>query len=125
MATQDDVRRIALSLPATTEDTESFGFSVRKGAKQKGFCWVWLERVEPKQPRVPRPDGLGIRVADEDEKHALIASEPKKFFTEPHYDGQPVVLVRLPAVGEEELREPLTDAWRIQAPTSLARKHTS
>ena len=51
----------------------------------------------------------------------LLASDPDKFFTEPHYNGFPAVLVRLPAIGEDELRELITDAWRIQAPRKLVR----
>ena len=41
---------------------------------------------------------LVVWVADEGEKHGLIASEPEKFFTTPHYDGHPIVLVRFDGV---------------------------
>ena len=51
----------------------------------------------------------------------LLSSDPAKFFTEPHCDGFPAVLVRLPAAAEDELRELITDAWRSQAPPSLVR----
>ena len=87
--------------------------------KAKGFAWVWQERVHPKKARVPNPDVLAVRVTDEAEKIELIASDPEKFFTEPHYDGYPAVLVRLAAVDIEELRELLTDAWRCMAPKKL------
>lgn len=60
MANQDDVRRIALSLPGTTEGTDHFAFSVENKRKQKGFVWVWLERKEPKKPRKPRADVLAV-----------------------------------------------------------------
>ena len=50
MATQADVRRLARALPDTSEGDDRFGFSVRNGNKDKGFAWVWMERVEPKQP---------------------------------------------------------------------------
>jgi hypothetical protein len=43
---------------------------------------VWLERVEPKKPRVPRPDLIAVRVSDLAEKEALLASDSDKFFTE-------------------------------------------
>ncbi len=56
---------------------------------------------------------------DEGEKEALIASEPGKFFTTPHYDGHPSVLVRFGAVDTEELTELLTESWRIRAPKRL------
>jgi len=54
--------------------------------------------VELDKPRVPRPDVLAVRVRDQAEKAALLAGDPKRFFTEPHYNGFPAVLVRLPAV---------------------------
>ena len=64
MADQDDVRRIALTLPDVTESDDHFGFSVRNGSKQKQFAWAWNERVDPKKPRVPRADVVAIRVED-------------------------------------------------------------
>ena len=54
MATQSDVRRIALALPATAESPERFAFSVQHKGKPKGFVWVWLERIHPKKARVPQ-----------------------------------------------------------------------
>ena len=119
MADQEDVRRIALALPDTSEAPDHFAFSVRNGAKEKGFAWIWLERVDPKKARVPQPEVLAIRVANAEEKESLLASDTEKFFTEPHYNGYPAVLVRLAAVEGDELRELLTDAWRCQAPKKL------
>ena len=54
MATQADVRRIALSLPETEEAPNHFAFSVRNKGKLKGFVWVWMERVTPKKPSPAR-----------------------------------------------------------------------
>ncbi|MEI8407393.1 MULTISPECIES: MmcQ/YjbR family DNA-binding protein [unclassified Kribbella] len=116
MTDQDDVRRIALSLPEVEEAEDRFAFSVRG----KGIAWVWLERTEPKT-RVPRPDVLAVRVPNAAEKEALLAADPTKFFTEPHYNGFPAVLVRLPTITSTELQELLTDAWRTQAPKSLVK----
>jgi hypothetical protein len=121
VATQQDVRRIALSLPGAREEKGRFAFSVENKGKQKGFAWVWQERVALKKPRVPRPDVLAVRVRDEMEKAALIGGDPDLFFTEPHYDGFPAVLVRLPAVTKGQLGKLLLEAWRCQAPPSLAR----
>jgi hypothetical protein len=64
---------------------------------------------------------LAVRVAGQGEKDMLLASDPDKFFTEPHYNGFPAVLVRLPAIQADELRELITDAWRCQAPRKLVR----
>ena len=59
---------------------------------------------------------FAVRVSGEEEKAVLIAADPEKFFTEPHYNGYPAVLVRLEAIDEDELTELLTDAWRLRAP---------
>ena len=120
MADQNDVRRIALALPDTSEAEDHFAFSVLNKGKQKGSVWAWNERVEPKKPRVPRPDVVAIRVADLLDKEALLASDDEKFFTEPHYNGFPAVLVRLPSIGVDELEELIVEAWRCQAPRALA-----
>jgi hypothetical protein len=118
MADQAEVRRIALSLPQAAEDEDHFAFSVGK----KGFAWVWMERVAPKKPRVPRPDVLAVRVAGQTDKELLLGADPAKFFTEPHYNGFPAILIRLPAIQADELRELLTDAWRCQAPRALVKE---
>jgi hypothetical protein len=122
MATQADVRRIALSLPETEEVEGRFAFSVRNNGKLKRFVWVWMERVVPKKPRVPQPKVIGVTTASLDDKEFLLASDADKFFTEPHYNGYPAVLIRLPAVTVRDLREVITEAWRCQAPKELAAK---
>ncbi|HVQ87120.1 MAG TPA: MmcQ/YjbR family DNA-binding protein [Actinomycetes bacterium] len=122
MVDQDDVRRLAMTLPQVAETTDRFGFGVMHRGKIKGFAWVWLERLEPKKPRLPNPDVLGVRVSGQEEKEMLLASDTEKFFTEDHYNGFPAVLVRLAAVDESELRELLTDAWRCQAPRALVKE---
>lgn len=125
MADQGDVRRIALSLPGATEEKGRFAFSVENKGKQKGFVWVWLERLEPRKARVPRADVIAVRVRDQAEKAALLAGAPETFFTEPHYDGFPAVLVRLSAVTEGQLRKLIADAWRCQAPRHLVPGETA
>lgn len=131
MVDQDDVRRLALALPETVEAEDRFAFSVRtvvtKGKhagtfKDKGFAWVWLERIHPKRGRVPQPKVIAIRVADLIEKEALLASDTVKFFTEDHYNGYPAVMVRLEEIDLDELEELLTDAWRCTAPPSLVER---
>jgi hypothetical protein len=119
MATQDDVRRAALALPDTVEANDRFAFSVMNKGKAKGIAWVWLERIHPKKARVPNPEVVAIRVADEAEKQALVAEDGDKFFTEPHYNGFPAILVRLAAIEPDELEELIIDAWRSLAPKAL------
>ena len=111
MASQEDVRRIALTLPGAREEEGRFAFSVENKGKQKGFVWVWLERVDPRKPRTPRADVIAVRVRDQAEKAALLAGDPEMFFTEPHYNGFPAVLVRLPVVRAAQLRKLIFDAW--------------
>jgi hypothetical protein len=107
VATVGDVRRIALSLPETTEKPwfNTPGFRV----KGKGFLRI----------RSEAEGGLVVWVADLGEKEALLASDPDKFFTTPHYDGHPTVLVRVAKVGTKELRELITESWRVRAPRRL------
>ena len=112
----DDVHRIALSLPHALQDGTKLRYLVEGG---KGFAWTWKKRVEPKRARVEQLDVFGVRVSGEEEKQALIAADPGKFFTEPHYDNYPAVLVRLDAIDDDELTELLTDAWRASAPRRL------
>ena len=119
MPDQKDVRHIALSLPGTSEANDRFAFSVRNGDKKKDFVWVWQERVDPKKARVPNPGVLAVRVADLDEKSIVLGLDGKKFFTEPHYDGYPAVLVRLSAVDVDELTRLVTAAWRCVAPRAV------
>jgi hypothetical protein len=115
MADQDDVRRIALALPEVSEGDDGFGFSVPVKGKHKGFVWSWKERVHPRKARVPRDDVVAIRVVDEADKQALLAAHPEWCFTEPHYNGFPAVLVRLPLVPLDALEELILDGWRVQS----------
>lgn len=107
MADEDDVRRIALSLPGTTEKPSygTPGFRVN----DKLFARIY-----------DREDGVLVAwVESLDDKEALLASDPTRFFTTSHYDGHAMVLVRLAEVDDQELAEVLTDAWRTRAPARL------
>ena len=112
MATLRDVRRIAMKLEGTIASDDDFAFAVRVKDKVKGYAWSWKERVDPKKARVPNPKVLAVRVADLDEKAALIAGDPEVFFTEPHYNGFPAVLVRLDAITPTKLAPVLANAHR-------------
>jgi hypothetical protein len=122
MATLADLSQIALSLPETRQDEGRIAFSVMNKGKAKGIAWVWLERTDPKKPRVPNPDVIAIRVRNTLEKDLLIEAQPTKFFTEPHYNGFPAILVRLAAVDVDELERLLINAWRCQAPPGLVKQ---
>ncbi|MFG1927237.1 MmcQ/YjbR family DNA-binding protein [Cryptosporangium sp. NPDC048952] len=112
MATWDDVRRLALALPETAEGT-SYG---NLAWKVRGTTFVWNRPVH-KGDAEPI---LGVHVADEGVKAALIADDPDVYFTIPHFDGYPSVLVRLERIGVDELEEAITEAWLLRAPKRLA-----
>lgn len=115
MADADDVRQIALALPQVVEiDSDGFDFRVA----DKGFVWSYPER-EPGKRRVIRTDIAVLYVGDEAEKQALLLGEPERFFSTPGYDGFPLVMLRLAEVGVDQLRELITDAWRMRAPAGL------
>lgn len=116
MASREEVRRIALALPEAVADPGG-GLAFRVDGKL--FAWPWLERVHPKKPRVANPDIIGVRVANELEKESLLGLDREVFFTEPHYDGYPAVLVRIPAIPLDLLEMVLADAWRTRAPRRL------
>jgi hypothetical protein len=119
MVDVETVRRIALSLPESTDGSTATALRFYVGEKQ--FAWTYQERVHPKRPRQPRLDVLAVRCAA-DEKERLLASDPGKFFTTDHYQGFPAVLVYLDCVDEQEMRVLLTAAWRCQAPAALRRR---
>ncbi len=106
VATEDDVRRLAMALPRTTErpcyGTPGFRVADRLFA-----------RIHEEQ------DVLVLWCGDVRDKDILIGAEPNKFFTTPHYDGHASVLLRLSAVNVEELADLLSDAWRALAPRRL------
>ncbi|MEO8624051.1 MAG: hypothetical protein ABI625_23430 [bacterium] len=122
MATQADIRRIAMSLPSVEEASTGFAFSVPNKGKLKGFAWVWMERLNPKKPRIANPGVLAVRVANLAQRDLMLEAEPAKFFTEPHYQGFPAVLVRLAAVTKADLKLLLAEGYRCQAPAPSARK---
>ena len=65
------------------------------------------------------PDTLVVWVPDMAEKEALMTTSPAIFFETPHYDGYPMVLVRLPEIDDDALAEVLTESWRARAPRRL------
>jgi hypothetical protein len=122
MATWDDVRRIALALPETSERT-SWEHS-QWCVKDKGFVWERpLRRSDLEALGADAPDGpiLGARVEHLVAKEALLADDPDVYFTTPHFDGYPAVLVRLDSIGLDDLRELIVEAWLCRAPKRLAK----
>ena len=122
MAGWDDVRRLALGLPETSEGT-SRGLR-RWCVKDKGFVWKRpLRRADLAALGPAAPDGpiLGARVEHLGAKEALLAEDGEVFFTTPHFDGHPAILVRLERIAPGELEEVVVEAWLACAPKRLAR----
>jgi hypothetical protein len=119
----DDVRRIALSLPETTERPHWGSLSWR--VRDKSFVWERpLRKADLRTLGESAPDGpiLGVRVEHLIAKEALLADDPDVYFTTPHFDGYPAVLVRLERIELAELEELVMEAWLCQAPKRLAKK---
>jgi hypothetical protein len=124
VATWDDVRRIALALPETSE-RPAYGSAAWR-VRDKLFVWERpLRKKELDELGAAAPDGpiLGARVEDLVAKEALLADEPELYFTTAHFDGYPSVLVRLERIGEEDLRELIAEAWLSRAPKRLAQAY--
>lgn len=68
------------------------------------------------------PEALVVWVDSEEEKLAMIDGEPGKFFTTEHYDGHPIVLVRLDGIDRQEVTELIHDSFRMRATKTLVRE---
>jgi hypothetical protein len=112
MSTWDEVVAIATKLPGVEEST-TYGTPSLK-VKGKFMCRLRTD-----------PDALVVRVIDLEDREALLQSKPRVFFSTPHYDGHPYVLVRLGLVGKHQLAELLEDAWRLRAPKRLVTEYDS
>jgi hypothetical protein len=123
MVTFDDVAQLALALPEAREGD-------RRGqrtwsVKDKTFAWerpftkADIKRFGDETP--PAGAILAVRVADLGEKDAVLAANPKAFFTIPHFDGFSAVLIQLPLVTAKALKEALIDGWLSCAPPALAK----
>jgi hypothetical protein len=106
MPTWDDVVALATRFPGVELET-SWGTPALK-VRGKMICRLRTD-----------PDALVLRVIHLGEREALLQGQPDAFFSTPHYDGYPYVLVKLEAVDPEELAELLEDAWRDRAPKKL------
>jgi hypothetical protein len=122
MATWDDVRRLALALPETSEAETDMAWKV----KDKGFAWERpLRKKDLADLGAAAPDGpiLCVRTPGVGAKETLLADSPQIYFTTPHFNGYPAVLVRLGEIGADELTEILEEAWLAVAPKRLAKEY--
>lgn len=122
MADWDDVQTFAMAMPEATERCSNQDLRQWR-VKDKMFVWERpLLGTELKALGATAPDGpiLGVRVDYLETKDVLIATEPEAFFTTPHLDGYPAILVRLDRIDRERLQDVVIDAWLARAPKRLA-----
>jgi len=122
----DDVRRFALGLPETSE-RESHG-SLAWRVKDKLFVWERpLRKADREALGELAPEGpiLGAMVADLSDKEAVLAEDPRLFFTTPHFNGYSAVLVRLELIPLAKLEHLVVDAWLARAPRRLSDEYLS
>lgn len=128
MATWDDVRRLALALPETTEGSGTQAGGQVWRVRDAMFAWeralrrTDVEALEALAAPVPTEPILAARVPDLMVKDALVADSPDIYFTIPHFDGYKAILVKLPSIPETELSELLIEAWLCRAPKRLAKQ---
>jgi hypothetical protein len=118
MATWTDVSRLMKALPAVVRTPEKREWRVGK----KLLAWERPLRPADRKalgPDAPRGPILGVHIPLEG-KALLLASQPEVYFTTPHFDGWPAILVRLPEISVDELRELLEQSWLARAPKKLA-----
>jgi hypothetical protein len=124
MADWDDVRRLALALPETSERVSRESRQWR--VKDKLFVWERPLRrsdLEALGDAVPAGPILGARVEHLVAKEALVADPSGVFFTTPHFDGYPAILIELDRIGAPELEEVVVEAWLCRAPKRVAQAY--
>ena len=125
VVTVEQAAQLALALPEVTEGerhgTHTWNVAGKAFAWERPFSKADIKRFGDQTP----PEGaiLAVRVEDLGEKEAVLAANPKAFFTIPHFDGYPAVLVQLKAVAKRALRDALVDGWLACAPPKLATQY--
>ncbi len=123
MATWDDVARIVGELALTSEPSpHDWRVGKKLLAWERPLRPSELAALTPSGSEPPERDILGVRVSDEGVKFALIADEPSVYFTTPHFDGYPAVLVNLAEISVPDLEDLITEAWLTQAPKKLVQE---
>jgi hypothetical protein len=125
MATMADLDELALAMPQATKTVSDDGrpaYSVH----DKLFCIHRSRRPDAVDPETGErlDDVLMFRVADLGVKELLLCDDRGLFFTTPHFNGYPAVLVRIPDLARmdrEELRDTVVEAWLTRAQKRVAK----
>jgi len=125
MSTMAELDELALSLPQTTKELSEDGRPAYR-VHGKLFCCQRGRRPDAVDPETGErmEDVLMFRVADLDVKELLLADDRGLFFTTPHFDGYPAVLVRIPQLGgldRDELHDLVAEAWLTRAQKRVAK----
>jgi hypothetical protein len=121
MVSMGDVARMASDLPEVTEGERHGNLTWFVGGKafawERPFTKADIKRFGAASP----PEGpiVALRVADLDDKEAVLSVSSGAFFTIPHFDGYSAVLVQLKVVTKKALRDAIVDAWLASAPARL------
>jgi len=120
-----DLDELAMAMPLVTKEISDDG---RPSYQMHGkvFCFHRSRRPDAIDEATGErlDDVLMFRVADQDEKELLLGGRPDVFFTTPHFNGYPAVLVRIPRLDlldRGELRDLVVDAWLTRAQKRVAR----
>jgi hypothetical protein len=125
MATMADLDELALSLPQTAKDVSDEGRPSYL-VHGKMFCFHRTRRRDAVDPETGErlDDVLMFRVADVGVKELLLSDDRGVYFTTPHFDGYPAVLMRIPdlvRIDREELYELVVEAWLTRAQKRVAK----
>jgi hypothetical protein len=125
MATMADLDELALSLPKATKELSEDG-RPSYVVHGKLFCLHRSRRPDAVDSETGErlADVLMFRVADLGVKELMLSDDRRVFFTTPHFDGYPAVLVRIPDLarfGRDELYELVVEAWLTRAQKRVAK----
>ncbi|MCC6833320.1 MAG: MmcQ/YjbR family DNA-binding protein [Thermoleophilia bacterium] len=126
MVTWDDVSRICAGLPGTAEERDKQGHRGWRVGTKGRYAWERpLRRSDLAALGDAAPAGelLALHTGDQAGKDAHLEELPHLCSTIPHFDGYPIVLVRLDAATERDLEDLLGGAWLLRAPARLVREH--